>query len=131
MAERGYVTDPKSWAQAIKDVGPNYAVIFALLAVLGYLAFQGVPAIIGLTMAINHNTDTVVNIAGSQTATQARLVDNQSKDIQNQAAMIEQHGDMIGLLRELQAKVNRDDIQVDDLMADKKSRDARNRLRER
>ncbi len=116
------MTDPRSWGAAIREAGPSYAVIFALIALLGYLAVQGVPAVMALTVAIQHNTDTVADtardLANAQTATDSR----QQKELDNEATMIEQHGELISLLKTYS-------IETDDLWADKKARDAHAALR--
>ena len=88
---RGAVTDPRSWGVFIKEVGVPGSTIFALLAILAYLAFKGVPAIVALSQAIQQNTDTVA-------ATGAAAQKSQSENYGNMQTMISQHGQIIDLL---------------------------------
>jgi predicted PurR-regulated permease PerM len=129
VAERGYVTDPKSWGEAIRDVGPSYGVIFALLGMFAYLAFAGVPAINSMTLAIQDSTtaaakrqEQILNWQNTQTQLQVVSTQNQTKIVEDQQEIIMQHGQMIDLMRGWS-------VQIDDLMADKKARDARATLR--
>ncbi len=91
--------DPKSWGDAINRVGQTYAVIFALIALGGYLAVKGVPAIVDLTVAINHNSDVVTNYASQQDKNQSLIIENQGKIIEQDAHMIEQHTDLIEIAK--------------------------------
>jgi CHASE3 domain sensor protein len=122
LAERGYVTDPKTWAVAIRDVGPQYAVIFALLAVLGFLAFKGVPAVMDLASAIQRNTDSVLSVQKAEEWNQNIIVKNQGQVIDNETEIIKQHEEMRELLERQQSS-------VDDLIADEKARQAHEELR--
>ena len=95
----GKLTDPKSWASAIDEVGPLYVIIGLLIVVIGgtgYLtirlvADRMVPAIVMLTSAIQANTDqskaTDLSVSG--------ILEEQSKNTQllvsNQAEIVEQH----------------------------------------
>jgi hypothetical protein len=98
--------DPKSWAEAIRDVGPSYAVIFALLAILGYLAFKGVPEIMELTSAIQHNTDIVAASTVRQEKNQDALVANQTKGMELVPEMMAQHQHILSLLADRQIVLN-------------------------
>ncbi len=99
MAPNGTVVDPKSWGEAINRIGPTYAVIFAMLALGGYLAVKGVPAIVDLTVAINHNSDVVTGYASLQEKNQNLIIQNQGKIIDNATTMIGQHTDLIDLAK--------------------------------
>lgn len=116
MEDTGGLTNPQSWAQAILTIGPSYAVIFALLAILGWLAFKGVPAVMDLTLAINQNTSVVTHAIEQGTVAQQKINENEAETLR-------QHGEMIGILKQ-------QDVELNDLMADKYSRDAINKLHE-
>ena len=98
----GKLTDPKSWGDAIKEVGAAYAIIFALIAVIGGIGYvtikvvsdQIVPAIVMLTSAIQANTDqskatdlSVSGILAEQSKNTQLLVSNQSEIIEQHKAM--------------------------------------------
>lgn len=106
MTERGYVTDPKTWANAIITVGPQYAVIFALIAILAFLAFKGVPAIIALTEAIDRNSDQITGVAKAEEYNQSVIVQNQTKIINNESDMIDQHGKILSLMANRETVLN-------------------------
>ena len=130
MAEqRGYVTDPKSWGAAIKEVGPNYAVIFALLALLGYLAFQGVPAVMALTGAIQRNTDVTSTSALRQEGNQTQIINQHGAMIQQNSQVLQQNGQTLDLLQKIQAREDHEDTRLDKLEADEYAHHARQVLR--
>ena len=96
------LTDPKSWGDAIKEVGAAYAIIFALIAVIGGTGYvtikvvsdRIVPAIVMLTSAIQANTDqskatdlSVSGILAEQSKNTQLLVSNQSEIIEQHKAM--------------------------------------------
>jgi hypothetical protein len=115
--DRGSLMDPKSWGEAVRDVGPSYGVIFALIALLGYLSVRGVPAIMMLTSAIQNNTDSVAQIAHGEEQNQTAIVANQSKIIDNESEIIQQHMEMNELIKQ-------QSIEIDQLIADDKARAA-------
>ena len=118
--------DPNSWANAINKVSSPAATstvtILALLSIFGYLAFKGVPAIMELTIAINHNSDVVTQHEVTQEKNQSQVITNQAMIIQNEGQMIQEHGQMLQNQR-------REDVEIDDLMADKHARDAHDALK--
>lgn len=124
MADTGNWKNPTSWAMAIQGVGPSYAIIFALLAMLGFLAFKGVPAVMALTMAIQQNTDEVAGLARGQEYNQALIIANQTKVIDNETEIIKQHESM-------QLLLDRTSTAIDDLIADDRARSAHDTLRKR
>ena len=98
----GKLTDPKSWASAIDEVGPLYVIIGMLIVVIGgtgYLTIKTitdriVPAIVTLSGAIQANTDqskatdmSVGDILTEQAKNTAVLASNQSEIIEQHKAM--------------------------------------------
>lgn len=131
MAERGTWTDPVSWGRFVQEVGINGATILALLGMLSFLAFRAVPAIVDLSIAIERSTDAaavrqtqIIELEKALEHNDQVLVENQGKIIDHEGTMIEQHGEMQELLK-------RSDTEIDDLMADKKARDAVEKLHRR
>jgi hypothetical protein len=106
VAKGGGLMDPKSWGEAIQQVGPSYAVIFALLAILGYLAFKGVPEIMELTTAIQKNTDIVADSTVRQERNQEALIANQTKGMEVMPEMMAQHQHILSLLADRQIVLN-------------------------
>ena len=96
----GTAIDPRTWAGAIKEVGASFAVIFALLAIGAYLALKAVPAVVDLTVAINHNSDVITAHEVVQEKNQEAIITNQGLIISNESAMIAQHGELQELLKE-------------------------------
>lgn len=99
---RGSLMNPKSWGDAINEVGPLYVIIGLLIVVIGgtgYLtirlvADRMVPAIVSLTSAIQANTDqskatdlSVGSILAEQSKNTQLLVSNQSEIIEQHKAM--------------------------------------------
>lgn len=112
MAEqRGSLTDPLSWGKFVQEVGIPGATIFALLAMLGYLALSGVPAILKFAQAIQDSTQAaavrqaqILKIEQDQANTEEQVIRNQAEIINNETKMIDQHGDIVELLRNEQSK---------------------------
>jgi hypothetical protein len=98
--------NPKTWGEAINEVGPTYAVIFALLAILGYLAFKGVPEIMELTKAIQSNTDVVASSAVRQEKNQEALIANQNKGMDFVPEMMAQHQHILSMLADREVVLN-------------------------
>ncbi len=97
------MTDPKSWGQAISEIGIPGTTIIALLAILAYLAFKGVPAVVDLTLAINNSTAAAEKRQTSLEAGQANIVTNQGTIIGNETLMIAQHTELLKTNRAMQA----------------------------
>jgi predicted HAD superfamily Cof-like phosphohydrolase len=97
--------DPRSWGDFVVEVGPSYAVIFALLAILGFLAFKGVPALINLTQAIQANTDQNVATEKATHEVLAQNAQNSTAIISNQQQIIAQHDQMIKVLNLVSASM--------------------------
>ena len=85
------LTDPKSWGQAIAEVGIPGTTILALLAILAYLAFKGVPAVVDLTVAIGASTAAAEKRQASLEKTQDAILTNQGLIIQDEVSMGTQH----------------------------------------
>ncbi len=85
------LTDPKSWGQAIAEIGTSATTILALLAILAYLAFKGVPAVIDLTLAINNSTQAAEKRQTAIERNQETIISNQSTIIGNEVSMTGEH----------------------------------------
>ena len=96
------MTDPKSWGQAIAEIGTSATTILALLAILAYLAFKGVPAVIDLTLAINNSTTAAEKRQTTLETGQGVIVTNQGVIINNETAMIAQHAELLKTNRTMQ-----------------------------
>lgn len=93
--------NPKGWGDFIVKVGPPFTVIFVLLAILAYLAFKGVPAIVDLKVAIQANTDQTAMAVRAIQEVGDRNVANTTAIIRNQDAIIQQHDAMNKILASL------------------------------
>ena len=113
--------DTKDLRGMIRDVGPSYAVIFALLALLSYLAFAGVPAIMVLAKSIQANTD--ITAASSLKAEQ-----NQATIISQHGQMIEQNTELIKTVQDQQRELDSENTRILKLEADEYSRSAKDTL---
>ena len=105
------MTDPKSWGQAIAEIGTTTTTILALLAILGYLAFKGVPAVVDLTVAINDSTNAAEKRQTTLEKGNDTIITNQGLIIDNETAMIGQHrlllkSDAVTQALELQTCIN-------------------------
>ena len=113
------LTDPERWGEAINRIGPTYAIILLLLAMMGYsgyliihvVADRMVPAMVNLTAAIQAQADREQALEqttgeAAQAATRAAqsamennriVVENQGKIIEHEEQMITQHQQMLEL----------------------------------
>lgn len=122
--DRGSMTDPRSWGTAIRDVGPSYAVIFALLAVLAYLAFKVTPVVISLTTAIQQTTDVTASSA-------LRQEHNQTTIIEQHGQMIQQNTEILSVISQQQKELSDQNTRILGLEADEKARSAHDALHSR
>lgn len=100
------ITPSKSWAEFINEIGLTGTIALALLAILGYVAFKGVPAIVELTVAIQRNTDTVTQINKAQEYNQSVIVSNQTKIIDAEQEMIAQHSQLVNAILPRETALN-------------------------